>query len=120
VIFDCRSGGRNKAAAERLVSAANADAYIVEGGIEAWKSEGLPIARDRRQPLELMRQVQIAAGTLTLIGMLFGALLHPAFYMVAGAVGAGLSFAGLSETCGMARLLALAPWNRPLHDAARA
>ncbi|MBN8935828.1 MAG: rhodanese family protein [Rhizobiales bacterium] len=120
VIFHCRSGSRTNAAAERLGSVTDSDAYILEGGIEAWKSAGLPIVRNRRQPLELMRQVQIAAGTLALIGVVSGALLHPAFYIVAGVVGAGLVFAGLTGTCGMARLLALAPWNRRPHTAASA
>lgn len=120
VIFHCRSGSRTTAAAGRLASVAGAEAYVLEGGIEAWKAAGLPVLKEISQPLELMRQVQIAAGSLALLGVIFGALFHPAFYAVAGAVGAGLVFAGLTGTCGMARLLALAPWNRRLHTAATA
>lgn len=85
---------------------------MLEGGIEARKEAGLPVARDSNQPIEIMRQVQIAAGSLVLIGVVLGALLHPAFYGLAGFVGAGLLFAGLSGWCGMAKLLALMPWNR--------
>lgn len=112
VIFHCRSGSRTRAAAERLSSNAGADIYVLEGGIEAWKAAGLPVVKDTRQPLEMMRQVQIAAGSLALLGVILGALVHPGFYAVAGVVGAGLLFAGLTGTCGMARMLARAPWNR--------
>ena len=59
-----------------------------------------------------MRQVQIAAGTLVLLGVILGYLINPAWYGLAGLVGAGLMFAGISGFCGMARLLFLAPWNR--------
>ena len=60
----------------------------------------------------MMRQVQIAAGSLVVLGVGLGALLHPAFYALSGFVGAGLVFAGTTGTCGMARILAFAPWNR--------
>ncbi|HEX2527584.1 MAG TPA: rhodanese family protein [Geminicoccus sp.] len=84
-------------------------AYVVEGGLEAWKRAGLPVEQDRRQPIEVMRQVQIAAGSLVLLG----ALVTPWFYALAGFVGAGLVFAGVTGTCGMASLLRHMPWNRP-------
>jgi rhodanese-related sulfurtransferase len=62
--------------------------------------------------MEIMRQVQIAAGSLVLIGVLLGFFVAPAWFGLAGFVGAGLTFAGLSGFCGMARLLMFAPWNR--------
>ncbi|MBB3017459.1 rhodanese-related sulfurtransferase [Microvirga lupini] len=112
VIFHCRSGNRTASHADRLAAAAPCEAYVLEGGIEAWKRAGLPVSRDRRQPIELQRQVQITAGSLVGIGVLLGTLVHPGFYALAGFVGAGLVFAGISGTCGMARVLKLAPWNR--------
>ena len=112
VIFHCRSGGRTDAAAERLAAAAGGEAYILRGGLEAWKAAGLPVSKDHRRPVEMMRQVQIAAGSLVLLGVGLGAFLHPGFYALSGFVGAGLVFAGTTGTCGMARILALAPWNR--------
>lgn len=112
VIFHCRSGGRTAAAAERLTAAADGDAYILRGGLEAWKAAGLPVLKNKRRPIEMMRQVQIVAGSLVLLGVSLGALLHPGFYALSGFVGAGLVFAGATGTCGMARILSLAPWNR--------
>jgi rhodanese-related sulfurtransferase len=111
-IFHCRSGQRTAAHAAKLAAATTCEAYIVEGGIEAWKKAGLPIARDRSQPIEVQRQVQIAAGSLVLLGVVLGQIASPAFYAVSAFVGAGLTFAGISGSCGMARLLALMPWNR--------
>jgi hypothetical protein len=47
-----------------------------------------------------------------LLGVALGALVSPAFYILAGFVGVGLTFAGATGFCGMARLFALMPWNR--------
>lgn len=112
VIFHCRSGSRTAAAAESLAMAAGGDAYLLSGGLDGWKAAGLPVLRDRGRPIEMMRQVQIAAGSLMLLGVGLGTLLHPGFYILSGLVGAGLVFAGATGTCGMARILAFAPWNR--------
>lgn len=112
VIFHCKSGNRTLTNASRLAGATDVDAYILEGGIDAWKKAGLPVVADKRQPIEIMRQVQIAAGSLVVTGVALGALVHPGFYGLAGFVGAGLVFAGTTGTCAMARLLAFAPWNR--------
>jgi len=113
LVFHCRSGARTSGNAGRLAAAAqNCQAYILEGGLDAWKKAGLPVTLDSRQPIEIMRQVQIAAGTLILLGVLLGAFVAPGFYALSGFVGAGLLFAGLSGFCGMARLLAGMPWNK--------
>ena len=113
MIFHCRSGARTKANAAKLAAAAPAcECYILEGGIDAWKKAGLPAVLDRSQPIDIMRQVQIAAGSLVLTGVVLGFLVTPAFYALSGFVGAGLLFAGSTGFCGMARLLGLMPWNR--------
>jgi rhodanese-related sulfurtransferase len=112
VIFHCRSGARTAANAHRLEAIADCPSYFLEGGLDAWKRAGLPVAVDTRQPLELMRQVQIAAGSLVLLGIALGVWVAPAFLALSAFVGAGLVFAGVSGWCGMAKLLALMPWNR--------
>ena len=113
VLFHCRSGARTAGNADRLAAKAGlCEAYVVEGGLDAWKRAGLPVAEDRRQPLELMRQVQIAAGSMVVLGVLLGAFVTPGFYLLSGFVGAGLVFAGVTGTCGLARVLRMMPWNR--------
>lgn len=112
VMFHCRSGARTQASAAQLAAAAGCHAFLLDGGLDAWKRAGLPVHVDRAQPIELMRQVQIAAGSLVLAGVLLGAVLSPYWLLVSGFAGVGLVFAGVSGFCGMARLLARMPWNR--------
>ncbi|MFZ5691666.1 MAG: rhodanese family protein [Pseudomonadota bacterium] len=114
LIFHCRSGARTAQNAERLAHCvpAGVETYVLDGGIEAWKKAGLPVTVDRKAPLPIMRQVQIAAGSLVVAGTVLGATVSPGFYLLAGLVGAGLVFAGVTGFCGMANLLAFMPWNR--------
>lgn len=119
LIFQCRSGARTTANAAKLWAAAGScEAYILEGGLENWKKAGFPVATDRNQPIEIIRQVQIAAGTLALLGVVLGFAVHPGFFVLSGAVGAGLIGAGVTGTCMMAKLLAEMPWNRRAAPAA--
>ena len=117
VVFHCKSGARTRANAQRLAGklGETCDAFIVEGGLDAWRKAGLPVVRDRQRPLELQRQVQIGAGSLALFGTLLGLLVSPWFFAVPAFVGAGLTTAGLTGFCGMARILMRAPWNRSVH-----
>lgn len=112
VIFHCRSGMRTDANAAQLAAASPCEAYLLEGGIEAWRKAGLPVIDDAKAPLEIMRQVQITAGLLVLAGVVLSLILAPAWIGLSAFVGAGLTFAGVTGWCGMARLLALMPWNR--------
>jgi len=113
VIFHCRSGMRTAANAAQLAAAAgDAPAYILDGGIDGWRRAGHATLADRAQPLEMMRQVQIAAGSLVLAGVLLGAVAWSGFFTLSALVGAGLVFAGITGWCGMAKLLRIMPWNR--------
>ncbi|TLV21875.1 DUF2892 domain-containing protein [Klebsiella indica] len=113
IIFHCQAGSRTQNNAARLaIAAAPAQMKLLAGGIQAWKAAGLPVKEDKSQPLPLMRQVQIAAGVLILLGVVSGYALNSGFFLLSGFVGAGLTFAGITGFCGMARLLAVMPWNR--------
>ena len=112
VVFLCRSGGRTNANCDRLARQVGGPAYLLDGGLDAWRAAGLPVDQDRGAPLEIMRQVQIAAGSLVLLGVLLAWLVAPGFIAISAFVGSGLLFAGVSGWCGMANLLALMPWNR--------
>lgn len=112
VIFHCRSGMRTAANAGRLSQAVSCEAFLLEGGLDAWKQAGLPVIADRSQPLELMRQVQLAAGSAVVLGVALGAMVSPRFYALSAFVGAGLVFAGATGFCGLATLLRYMPWNR--------
>lgn len=112
VIFMCRSGMRTAGACERLSARVTGEAFVLEGGLNAWEKAGLPVTKNANAPLEIMRQVQIAAGSLVLLGTLLGFFVAPAWFGLAAFVGAGLTFAGVTGFCGMARVLMIMPWNR--------
>ena len=113
VIFHCQSGARTARNAEKLAAiAAPAQVFLLEGGLANWKKSGLTVVTDKSQPLPIMRQVQIIAGALVLVGVILGYSINPAFFLLSGAVGAGLLFAGISGFCGLARVLNIMPWNR--------
>lgn len=103
---------RTSGACHQLAARISGPAYVLEGGIDAWEKAGQPLVENRSAPLEIMRQVQIAAGLLVLLGIIGGLFLSPALFSLSAFVGAGLTFAGMTGFCGMARLLMLAPWNR--------
>jgi len=112
VIFTCRTGMRTQGACDRLAARVSGDAYVLDGGLDAWIAAGLPVERNEKAPLELNRQVQITAGLMVLFGVVLGTWIAPAWYALSAFVGAGLTFAGVSGTCALARVLMLAPWNR--------
>ncbi len=112
VVFMCKTGMRTGSNVTRLETACIDDAYILEGGLDNWRNSGLAVAEDSSQPLEIMRQVQITAGLLILLGIGLGTILAPVWYGLSAFVGAGLLFAGATGWCGMANLLSLMPWNR--------
>jgi len=113
----CRSGNRGRQACEKFLAAGFTNVVNVEGGTLAWAECGMPIVRGKKT-ISLERQVRIAAGSLVLLAVLLGWFLHPAFLALAAFVGAGLVFAGITDTCGMGLLLARMPWNQVIEDPA--
>ncbi|MFM7135506.1 MAG: rhodanese-like domain-containing protein, partial [Planctomycetota bacterium] len=116
IYFVCRSGGRSKTACERMIAAGVTDVVSVEGGTSACDAAGLPVIRGRKA-MSLERQVRIAAGTLVAIGAALAAFGPDPLWRnigagLAGFVGSGLVFAGVTDTCGMAMLISRMPWNQ--------
>ena len=107
----CRSGKRASSAAKKLEKSGCENVRVMEGGMMAWEDAGLPVERGD-SVISLERQVRIAAGLLVLVGVILGTWLNPWFYALSAFVGAGLTFAGITDFCGMGLLLAKAPWNQ--------
>lgn len=107
----CRSGSRGKQACEKFLAAGYTQVVNVEGGTQAWEQAGLPVVRGRKV-MSLERQVRIAAGLLVVLGTGLGFAVHPYWLGLSAFVGAGLVFAGVTDTCGMGLLLAKMPWNQ--------
>ena len=106
----CERGGRSSDAAQRLLAAGHADVFSVDGGTLAWDSAGLPVVRGEKV-MSMERQVRIGAGLIVLLGVGLS-FVHPYFLGIAGFVGAGLVFSGVTDTCGMAYVLGKMPWNQ--------
>jgi rhodanese-related sulfurtransferase len=106
----CRSGSRGKQACEKFLAAGYTNIINVEGGTQAWDQSGLPVVRGKKA-ISLERQVRIAAGLLVLIGSVLG-VFYPYWIGLSAFVGAGLTFAGITDTCGMGMILARMPWNQ--------
>lgn len=108
----CQSGKRAEMAADQLKDHVDAELIIIEGGINAVRDAHIPLQQSGKAVMSLERQVRIAAGFLVFIGVLLGSLFNPGFYWLSGFVGAGLMFAGITDTCMMGMLIARMPWNR--------
>jgi rhodanese-related sulfurtransferase len=107
----CQGGIRAKQAAERLEAAGAKNLVILERGVNGWKAAGKPCQQGERGGLPLDRQVRIASGLIVVTGVVLGALANPAWYALAGFMGAGLIFAGMTNWCGLAILVCKMPWN---------
>ncbi|MFF6775821.1 rhodanese-like domain-containing protein [Streptomyces sp. NPDC012637] len=110
----CQSGNRSRTACLRL-AAHGVPALDLAGGTSAWAAGGhaldRPAGAPARPPWAMDRQVRLAAGSLVLLGLLL-ALAHPAFQLLSAAIAAGLVLSALTNTCGMAAVLARLPYNR--------
>lgn len=105
----CKSGMRSQQAVQQLEAAGFARVAMLDGGLDACKREGVEVIVDRKR-IPLYRQVMIVAGVILLAGLGLS-LVHPAFLLLDVMVAAGLTFAGITGICPMARLLEKMPWN---------
>ena len=111
VYLTCLSGARAQQAAERLNQSGVHNIQTLEGGTEAWMNKGLPTERCGNA-ISLERQVQITIGILLVLKVIFGFTVNELFFIAIPFIGAGLIFAGITRWCGMARLMAMMPWNQ--------
>lgn len=112
LVLHCQTGNRSAEAAQKLFLAGADQVMHLDGGLAEWTRQGYPTQVNKNAPISIMRQVQIVAGSLVLIGTLLGAFVSPWFLLLSGFVGAGLTFAGISGICAMAQLLAKLPYNQ--------
>ena len=107
----CQSGGRSMKVCQKLEAAGFTKIVNIEGGTSAWHAAGLPVVEGKKV-MSLERQVRIAAGSLVVIGAAIGQFVHPGGFALSAFIGAGLVFAGVTDTCGMGMMIAKMPWNQ--------
>lgn len=113
LVIHCQSGRRSMLACEKLYNdGAPYDIYNLDGGIVAWKNEGLPTKQSSKKVLPLDRQVQITTGSVSLLGIILAVFVN-SYWLVLPAIAAlGLINAGVTGWCGLANLVAKMPWNK--------
>ena len=104
----CRGGQRSAKAAQRLAALGFSDVRMLEGGLLACGSR---VENGEGGVWAMERQVRCAAGLLVLAGAALGWLVRPEYFLLSAGVGAGLVFSAVTDSCAMARVLALLPWN---------
>lgn len=124
LVITCKSGARAEKAANKIIEILNncpndetnqdLNIYVILGGIDAWKSENLPLHNPVKSGsfLTLNRQIQIVTGSLVLLGVILGIFVSKIFLLLSAFIGTGLLFAGLTGFCGLGLLLAKMPWNK--------
>ncbi len=110
LVLLCATGMRARKARE-ILEAKGIKACVLEGGIKEWERSGLPVERTAMQGLSMERQVRIIAGTMSAVGGVLAMFVNPWFAVIPTAVGLGLAFAGVTDTCAMAMILAKLPYN---------
>ncbi|MET9883284.1 rhodanese-like domain-containing protein [Streptomyces sp. NPDC006430] len=110
VVLVCRSGARAAQAEQALAEAGLPNLRVLDGGMMAWEAAGAPVNRGEAR-WDLERQVRLIAGSIVLVTGVVGVFV-PGAHLIGTAVGAGLTFAALSNTCAMGMMLAKLPYNR--------
>ncbi|MFV2198640.1 rhodanese-like domain-containing protein [Nocardiopsis sp. LOL_012] len=111
LVIVCQSGNRARQCQDRLAAAGLRGAVVMSGGMNAWEAQGAPVVRGRER-WALERQVRLVAGSIVLVSVL-ASLLWPPAVAVAGLIGAGLTFAAVTDTCAMGMALTRLPYNQP-------
>lgn len=111
VVLVCQSGIRAEQARQRLGSVGVETAHVLTGGVSSFANVGGDVVRGA-QRWDLERQVRLVAGSLVVTGLVGGKFLSPKLRTVAGAIGAGLTFSGVTNTCAMGKALSVMPWNK--------
>lgn len=110
VVLVCQSGARATKAHEQLTAAGKSNLRVLEGGMGTWITTGGDTVTGGDK-WALDRQVRGVAGTIVLVAIL-ASIAVPGFKWVAGAVGFGLTFSAVTNTCAMGMLLSKLPYNR--------
>ncbi|MET8945244.1 rhodanese-like domain-containing protein [Streptomyces sp. NPDC004542] len=114
VLVVCASGARSENACRMLADNGIRTATLA-GGTGAWAAQGHDLERPQDSPRAIWameRQVRLTAGSVVLLGLVLGEVVHPAFRLLSAGIAGGLVFSAVTNTCGMAAVLAKLPHNR--------
>ena len=112
IILHCKAGKRSREACSKIISDLEFDIYSIDGGIDAWSASGMDIEKGSASILPLDRQVQLTIGIMIVIGLALFKFVTPYGLLLPLIASLGLINAGLTGWCGLAKVLALMPWNK--------
>ena len=118
VVLVCQSGNRAEQARLRLDQVGLSGVSVLAGGVPAYAAAGGDVVNGRG-PWTLERQVRMAAGSLVLAGVLGSKFISPKLGLLAGGIGAGLSYSAATNSCAMGNILSRMPWNRSANEPTR-
>lgn len=111
IVLVCQAGKRARMVAG-LLEPCRPDVTVLDGGTSAWQAAGRPLVASVKSRFSLERQVRLIAGLLVLVAVFLSVTIQHNWIYLAALVGAGLTFAGLTDICMMAGLLSRMPWNK--------
>jgi rhodanese-related sulfurtransferase len=112
VILHCKAGKRSEEACQKVIQDLDFDIYKIEGGIDAWSASGMEIEKGAASVLPLNQQVQLTIGIMILTGLALFQFVTPYGLILPLIAGLGLINAGLTGWCGLAKAMAMMPWNK--------
>jgi rhodanese-related sulfurtransferase len=115
VVLVCQSGNRAEQARKHLDAVGLGSASVLTGGVPAYAAAGGNVIKGRNT-WALERQVRMTAGSLVLAGVVGSKLLSPKLGLLAGGIGAGLTFSAATNSCAMGQMLSKMPWNRSVNE----
>ncbi|WP_024365920.1 rhodanese-like domain-containing protein [Arthrobacter sp. TB 26] len=115
VVLVCQSGNRAEQARKHLDAVGLAGASVLSGGVPAYSAAGGKVVRGRGT-WALERQVRMTAGSLVLAGVLGSKFVSPKLGLIAGGIGAGLTYSAATNSCAMGQMLSKMPWNRSANE----
>ena len=104
-------GIRAEQAIRRLHNIGLKNTVLVNGGIEAWSNEQLPMDYDESR-LSFEHQAQVLIDTLLVAVLAKALLINPAFYALIGILGIAMILMGMSRNNALSAFVARLPWNR--------
>ncbi len=115
VVLVCQSGNRAEQARKHLDAVGLGSASVLTGGVPAYAAAGGNVVKGKNT-WALERQVRMTAGSLVLASIVGSKLLSPKLGLLAGGIGAGLTFSAATNSCAMGQMLSKMPWNRSANE----
>ena len=101
--------GRKQGYPNNSVDSGLAQIHVLKDGLKAWEAVGGPVKRGQPR-WSIERQIRLITGSIVLVSVALSVFV-PGLKWIAAFIGAGLTFAALTNICAMEQVLVKMPWN---------